>query len=78
MNQMNAQAKYVAVNIPVTLMRRVEKLVIAKGGFLSATDYMTYVLRVIVSLRPENGDYDLFSSHDLEEIGARLIALSVM
>jgi hypothetical protein len=46
MNQMNAQAKYVAVNIPVPLMRRIEKLVTTQGGFMSATDYITYFLRV--------------------------------
>ncbi len=57
---MNAQAKYVAVNIPVPLMRRIEKLVITQGGFISATDYMTYVLRVILSRRPKENDYELF------------------
>jgi|SRR5579862_4098660 len=75
MHQMNAQAKYVPVNIPVNLMRRIEKLVVAQRGFPSATDYMTYVLRVILSRRPEESDYDLFSSRDLDEVRARLIAL---
>jgi hypothetical protein len=75
MNKMNAQVKFVAVNIPVALMRRIEKLVTTQGGFMSATDYMTYVLRVVLSRRPEENDYDLFSSCDLDEIKARLIAL---
>jgi len=42
---------------------------------MSSTDYITYVLRVILSRRPEESDYDLFSSRDLAEIRARLIAL---
>ena len=75
MTQMNAQAKYIAVNIPVPLMRRIEKLVTTQGGFMSASDYMTYVLRVVLSRRPEENDYEPFSSRDLEEIRARLIAL---
>ena len=68
------QAKYSAVNIPVKLMRRIEKLVTTKEGFISPTDYVTYTLRVIVSQWSDD-DCELFSSHDLEKIRARLFAL---
>jgi hypothetical protein len=75
MKETNGQAKYIAVNIPVPLMRRIGKLVTAQGCFMSATDYVTYVLRVISSRRPEDNDSELFSSVDLDEIRARLEAL---
>ena len=42
---------------------------------MSATDYATYVLRVILSRHPEENDNDLFSSDDLNDIRSRLVAL---
>ena len=74
MQQTQTQAKYAAVNIPVRLMRRIEKLVNTTKGFISPTDYVTYTLRVIVSQWSDD-DCELFSSRDLDEIRARLIAL---
>ena len=75
MQQTHIQAKYSAVNIPIKLMRRIEKLVVAKGGFISPTDYVTYTLRVIVSGWVHDDTCELFSSQDLREIKSRLKAL---
>jgi hypothetical protein len=75
MQQTNAQAKYIAVNIPIKLKKRIEKLVNTKGSFITPTDYVTYALRVIVSQWSDEDTCELFSSHDLYEIRTRLVAL---
>ncbi len=42
--------KYTSVSIPLTLHKRLEKLIAKKTGFKSVSDYVTYVLREVVAM----------------------------
>ena len=69
------QSRYVAVNIPVPLMRQLQKIVNEQGSFMSPTDYVTYILRVLVSLHAEDSENELLTREDLMQIKTRFEAL---
>ncbi len=70
--------KYTTVSIPVTLHRRLEKLISSKTGFKSVSDYVTYVLREVVAMHETKETPQPFTSTDIEEIKARLKALGYL
>ena len=70
--------KYTTVSIPRTLHQRIEKLIKAKSGFKSVSDYVTYVLREIVQMHETENTPQPFTSEDLEQIKARLKALGYL
>lgn len=72
---MARKSKYTTVSIPITLHRRIEKLMAKKAGFKSVSDYVTYVLREIVVMHETKEVPEPFTSEDLAEIKKRLDAL---
>ena len=70
--------KYTTVSIPLTLHRRLERLIAKKTGFKSVSDYVTYVLREVVAMHETKETPQPFTSEDLEEIRARLKALGYL
>lgn len=70
--------KYTTVSIPLTLHRRLERLIAKKTGFKSVSDYVTYVLREVVAMHETKETPEPFTSQDVEEIKARLKALGYL
>jgi len=70
--------KYTSVSIPLTLHKRLEKLIAKKTGFKSVSDYVTYVLREVVAMHEMKDVPEPFTSTDLEEIKKRLQALGYL
>jgi len=71
-------SKYTTVSIPVSLQRRLERLVRKKGSFKSVSDYVTYVLREMVVMHETDELPEAFTSNDLEAIRSRLKALGYL
>lgn len=69
---------YTTVSIPVTLHRRIEKLIENKQGFKSVSDYVTYVLREIVAMHESRQVPEPFTSDDIKQIKSRLKALGYL
>jgi len=67
--------KYTTVSLPVTLHKRVERLIAEKEGFKSVSDYVTYVLREVVAMHETEKTPAPFTSKDVEVIKSRLKAL---
>ena len=74
----NPVTKYTSVSIPLTLHKRLEKLIAKKTGFKSVSDYVTYVLREVVAMHELKDVPEPFTSTDLDEIKARLQALGYL
>jgi len=74
----NPLPKYTSVSIPLTLHRRLEKLISKKTGFKSVSDYVTYVLREVVAMHEMKEVPEPFTSTDLAEIKERLRALGYL
>jgi len=74
----NAVTKYTSVSIPLTLHKRLEKLIAKKTGFKSVSDYVTYVLREVVAMHELKEVPEPFTSTDLDEIKKRLQALGYL
>ena len=74
----NTLPKYTSVSIPLTLHRRLEKLIAKKTGFKSVSDYVTYVLREVVAMHEMKETPQPFTSTDLAEIKERLRALGYL
>ena len=72
---MKRAPKYTTVSIPVTLHERVSELIAKKTGFKSVSDYVTYVLREVVTMHETKEVPDPFTAKDVEEIKERLKAL---
>jgi Arc/MetJ-type ribon-helix-helix transcriptional regulator len=70
--------KYTSVSIPLTLHKRLEKLISKKTGFKSVSDYVTYVLREVVAMHELKEVPEPFTSTDLDEIKKRLQALGYL
>jgi len=70
--------KYTSVSIPLTLSKRLEKLIAKKTGFKSVSDYVTYVLREVVAMHEMKEVPEPFTSTDLAEIKERLRALGYL
>ena len=72
------RSKYTSVSIPVTLHRRIQKIMARKTGFKSVSDYVTYVLREVVAMHESDEIPEAFTSEDVEEIRSRLKALGYL
>lgn len=70
--------KYTTVSIPISLSKRIEKIIQKKPGFKSISDYVTYVLREVVAMHETKEVPEPFTSEDLKEIKARLAALGYL
>ncbi len=70
--------KYTTVSIPSTLHRRIQRIIRAKQGFKSVSDYVTYVMREIVVMHETEHVPEPFTSEDVEEIKTRLRALGYL
>ena len=70
--------KYTTVSIPQTLHERIQKIIAKKTGFKSVSDYVTYVLREVVTMHETNETPNPFTSRDVEDIKARLKALGYL
>ena len=75
---MSGQAKYTTVSIPVSLSKRIEKLIEKKTGFKSISDYVTYILREVVAMHETKEIPEPFTSTDVENIKQRLKALGYL
>jgi len=73
-----ARVKYTTVSIPVSLSKRIEKLIEKKTGFKSISDYVTYVLREVVAMHETKEVPEPFTATDVEEIKTRLKALGYL
>jgi Arc/MetJ-type ribon-helix-helix transcriptional regulator len=67
--------KYTTVSIPLNLHKRIEKLLEGKSGFKSVSDYVTYVLREVVTMHETKKLPEPFNINDLKELKERLVAL---
>jgi Arc/MetJ-type ribon-helix-helix transcriptional regulator len=66
--------KYSSVSLPLPLIKKIKKRI--KGsGFKSTSDYVTFVLRELLTEEKEKGS---FSTEDREKIKARLRALGYL
>lgn len=72
-----ARRKFTTVSIPVTLYNRIKKL-ITGTGFTSVSDYVTYVLREIVSMHEIEKTEEPFTPEDVERIKKKLKALGYL
>ena len=72
------QPKYTTVSIPISLSKRIEKLIEKKAGFKSISDYVTYVLREVVAMHETKEIPEPFTSTDVENIKDRLKALGYL
>ena len=70
-------ARHVAVSIPATLHKRVSEL-IKDTGFHSVSEYVTFVLREIVSRREEEKVQEPLTGEDVERIRRKLKALGYL
>ncbi len=72
------RSKYTTVSIPVTLHRRIQKIMAKKTGFKSVSDYVTYVLREVVAMHESDEIPEAFTSKDVQQIRERLKALGYL
>ena len=72
-----ASGKYTTVSIPVTLYRRIKKL-IEDTGFTSVSSYVTYVLREIVAAHEMEKGEEPFTPEDRERIIEKLRGLGYL
>ena len=66
--------KYSSVSLPLPLIKKIKKR-IKDTGFKSTSDYVTFVLREVLTEEKEKGS---FSTEDREKIKARLRALGYL
>jgi len=72
------EKKFTSVSIPVPLFEKVKKR-IEGTGFTSVSDYVTFVLReVISSEEDEEEEKEAFTKEDEEKVKERLRALGYM
>ncbi len=69
--------KYTTVSIPVSLYERI-KNVMEGTGFKSVSDYVTYILREVVSMHERERMASPFSEEDVERIKEKLRALGYL
>ena len=68
--------KHTTITIPKLLFEKIKKR-INKTGFTSVSDYVTYVLREVLSGTEEN-DEEAFTKEDEEKVKERLRALGYL
>jgi Arc/MetJ-type ribon-helix-helix transcriptional regulator len=66
--------KYTTVSLPTPLVEKIKKR-IKNTGFKSVSDYVTFVLRELISSLEEKEKKRVYSKEDEEKIKARLRAL---
>ncbi len=71
-----SKSKFTTVSIPVPLAKKIEDR-IKKTGFTSISDYVTYVLREVIS-NVEKKDKQAFSREDEERVKQRLKGLGYL
>jgi len=72
------EKKFTSVSIPVPLFENVKKR-IEGTGFTSVSDYVTFVLReVLTSEEEESEEKEAFSKEDEEKVKQRLRALGYL
>lgn len=72
------EKKFTSVSIPVPLFEKVKKRV-EGTGFTSVSDYVTFVLReVLTSEKEETEEKEAFSKEDEEKVKQRLRALGYL
>lgn len=69
--------KYTTVSIPVSLYERI-KNVMEGTGFKSVSDYVTYILREVISMHERERMASPFSEEDVERIKEKLRALGYL
>ncbi len=69
--------KYTTVSIPVSLYERI-KSIMEGTGFKSVSDYVTYILREVVSMHERERMASPFSEEDVERIKEKLRALGYL
>ncbi|MCD6263913.1 hypothetical protein J7L60_05860 [Candidatus Bathyarchaeota archaeon] len=69
--------KYTTVSIPTTLHQRIKTLM-EGTGFKSVSDYVTYILREVVSMHERERMAQPFSKEDVERIKKKLRALGYL
>lgn len=69
--------KYTTVSIPVSLHERI-KNIMEGTGFKSVSDYVTYILREVVSMHERERMANPFSDEDVERIKEKLRALGYL
>ena len=66
--------KYTTVSLPTSLVMKIKKR-IKNTGFKSVSDYVTFVLRELLTSLEENRKKEVYTKEDEEKIKARLRAL---
>ncbi|RLG75486.1 MAG: hypothetical protein DRO23_03755 [Thermoprotei archaeon] len=74
---MKSRRKYTTVSIPITLYNRIKNL-IENTGFTSVSQYVTYVLREVVSAHEEARYREPFTEEDKKRILERLRRLGYL
>jgi Arc/MetJ-type ribon-helix-helix transcriptional regulator len=72
-----SDTKHTTISIPLTLHKRIREL-IKDTGFRSASEYVIFVLREIVSRREEERVQEPFTEEDVERIRRKLKALGYL
>ena len=75
--RMRSKRKYTTVSIPITLYNRIKKL-IENTGFTSVSQYVTYVLREVVSAHEESKYKEPFTEEDRRKIIEKLRRLGYL
>jgi len=69
--------KHTTITIPKPLYEKIRKR-IKKTGFTSVSDYVTYVLREVISSLEEGQKKEVFSRDEEKKVKARLRALGYL
>ena len=72
-----SDTRHATISIPLTLHKRIREL-IKDTGFRSVSEYVTFVLREIVSRREEERVQEPFTKEDVERIKRKLKALGYL
>ena len=74
---MAERRKYTTVSIPITLYKRIKRL-IEGTGFTSVSQYVTYVLREVVAAHEAEAYEEPFTEEDKERILEKLRRLGYL
>lgn len=77
MNVVAEKNKYTTVSIPVTLHRKLKKI-IEGTGFTSVSSFVTYILREVVAEYEESSGEEVFSEKEREAIIEKLRKLGYL
>lgn len=69
--------KHTTITIPIPLYKKIEKR-IKKTGFTSVSDYVTYVLREVISSLEEEQKKEVFTKEEERKVKERLRALGYL